>query len=135
MQRLRVVKIFVTILMYIISQSWAAEKPGFAGCGDYVLKGVLVKNTGESSQSSPVLYQVNQKTQSQMQFTFQSAQDLLLVSSYLDVPTTMKVRILKKMDGTKGEIHEVNGVSIRKPNPLVPFSDSGIFLQSLKNCL
>lgn len=115
------------------SQSFSEEKPGFTQCGDYVLKGVLVKNPSDTTKTNPVIYKVNLKTKSEMTFTF-VASDLGLVSSYLDVPTTMKVKILKKMEGTKGEIAEVNGVSIRKPNPVDPYTDSGIFFQSARHC-
>jgi hypothetical protein len=119
--------------LLVSASGFSEEKPGFTQCGDYVVKGVLIQNTTDTTKVNPVIYKVNQKTKSEMAFTFK-AEDLGLVSSYLDVPTTMKVKILKKMEGTKGEIAEVNGVSIRKPNPLDPYSDSGIFFQSARHC-
>lgn len=127
-------KLTLCLLILYAQLGFGESRPGFSGCGDYVLKGVVVKNTIATIKNSPVIYKINPKTTSEMHFSFSSAQDLSLVSPYLDVPTTLKVRINKKMDGTNGEIAEVNGVSIRKPNPLEPHSDSGIFLQASRGC-
>lgn len=111
------------LIILATSLSMAKEKPGFTGCGDYVLKGKLVNN----------IYVINPTAKTEMTFTF-TPQDLTLMSSYLDVPTTLKVKILKKMEGNRGEISEVNGVSIRKPNLKDPYTDSGIFFQSARYC-
>jgi hypothetical protein len=118
------------IMLFIVLNSTSIDAqthPGFAGCGEYLLKGVLVKNT-------PVLYKVNGGTNSEMQFKIKESDDLVLISSYLDVPTEIKAHINKVMDGTRGEIDHISKVTLRKSNPLEPLKDSGIFLTTPGSC-
>lgn len=112
----------------------AQDLPGFKGCGEYLLRGVLVKNSNGKNELSPVVYQTNGGTNSEMQFKIKEREDLVLISSYLDTPSEIKAQINKVMDGTRGEIEHISKVSLRKANPLDALSDSGIFLITPKAC-
>jgi hypothetical protein len=119
---------FVVFFILISSNLKAESLPGFVGCGEYRIKGVLVKNL------DIIIYKTNTKTNSEMSFTIKEDKDLVLLSSYLNAPTEIRAEITKKMDGTKGEIEHISKISLRKPNPLEPLKDSGIFLITSKAC-
>lgn len=119
-------KIFLLLIM--ISFNLYAEGPvGFNGCGVYSLKGSLIKK-------DPFHYVVNPETNSKMEFSIKGSDDLVLISSYLDVPTEILAEISKTMDGTRGDIHNISKVSLRKLNPLEPTKNSGITLVTPKPC-
>ncbi|MGZ3788647.1 MAG: hypothetical protein ACXVLQ_09000 [Bacteriovorax sp.] len=128
------IKFPVLFLLLISTGLWAETTPGFRGCGEYLLKGVLVKNGSKKKELGIVLYKTNMKTISEMQFAVKEREDLVLVSSYLDKPTEIKAHINKIMNGTSGEIDHISKVSLRKSNPLEPFKDSGIFLITPTPC-
>lgn len=108
---------------------------GFKGCGEYHFRGVLQKNNKENLNKGLVVYVVNGKTHSEMQFTINDVDDLVRVSSYLNIPTAINAYISKNMDGTRGEINHISKIALRKSNPLDPINDTGIFLISKKECL
>lgn len=136
---MKLIVLFSVLISFSLS---AQELPGFAGCGDYLIKGILVKNSLSKSgrnekdkkELSPVIYRTNSGTNSEMQFFIKESEDLVLISSYLDTPTEIKAHIYKVMDGTKGEIGHISKVTLRKSNPLEPLKDSGIFLLTPKAC-
>lgn len=122
----------VIFFTFFASGLLAETLPGFSGCGEYLLKGVLVKNS--IKEFPPVIYKVNAKSKSELQFTIKESADLSVISSYLDMPTEISAQIDKAMDGTKGEIRQITKLTLRRSNPLEPLSDSGIFLITPKNC-
>lgn len=123
------------ILILLISLNVKAQPlSGFMGCGEYLLKGVLVKNTVDTKKYGLFIYKTNVQTKSEMQFVIKEANDFALMSSYLDVPTQMKAHINKIMDGTRNEISHIKNVSIRINNPLNQQRNSGIDLISKKDC-
>ena len=112
---------------------YAENAQGFDGCGDYLLKGMVVENSDKDKISSFV-YKVNIGTKSEVIFDFKDSEDLLIVTGYLDIPSEIKVSINKEMDGTLGEIEHLEKISFRKSNPLEPSNDSGIFFKKAKPC-
>ncbi len=124
----------VVILLFTSLTLKAQELSGFAGCGEYLLRGVLVENKKEHKKFGLFLYKTNATTKSEMQFIIKASEDITLISSYLDVPTEIRADINKKMDGTRGEINHIKKVILRKNNPLNPMKNSGIDLISSKEC-
>ncbi len=87
----------------------------FKGCGEYAFKGVLMLDSTAPLQMS---YIVHQSTKSEMTFFIINQEDILKLNSFLKVPTALQAKILKKMDGTKGEIIGLTKISRRFPAPL-----------------
>ncbi|MDD4976165.1 MAG: hypothetical protein PHY93_17545 [Bacteriovorax sp.] len=127
-------KIFTLLLFFISLNLKAQQLTGFRGCGEYTLKGILVKNTIDFKQNGIFFYKTYLHTKSEMQFVIKDSADLALISSYLNVPTIMKAHITKMMDGTRGEINHISKVSLRINNPLDQLRNSGVDLITSKNC-
>lgn len=115
----------------------ADDVPGYQGCGEYLFKGILVKNTSKNGKvgDPPVIYKVNAKTKSEMNFTIKLPEDLSLISSYLDQPSQLSAEINEEMDGTKGELEKIKKIGLRKSDPLNSSIDTGVFIISKKECL
>lgn len=127
-------KIFFLIAISFSSRLLlAGQEPGYQGCGEYLIKGVLVKNHLKNEEEAPVLYKVNTKTKSEMTFKIKLPEDLALISSYLDQAGQLTAEINEEMDGTKGELEKITKVGLRKSDPLNP-TDTGLFLISKKEC-
>ena len=124
----------VVILLFTSLTLNAQELSGFVGCGEYLLKGVLVKNKKDREKFGLFIYKTNVRTKSEMQFIIKESEDLTLIASYLDIPTEISAHINKKMNGTRGEINHITKVSLRKNNPLNPIINSGINLILSKDC-
>lgn len=107
----------------------ADTDPGFKGCGEYLVKGIYTKIENQ------LIYKVNAGTVSEMRFSFSRPEDMSALGSYLEVPTVIKADILTPMDGTKGVLRSISSLSIRKPDPLNPLKDTGLFFQTNKPCL
>jgi hypothetical protein len=106
-------KFFILVLLALnFSHSHAQE---FKGCGEYALKGVVRKNP---NAQLGVAYIVHENTKSQLLFEFNEKDDFVVLVAYLDKPTSLKAKVLKKMDGTKGEMVDVSKIALRFPNPL-----------------
>jgi hypothetical protein len=120
---------FAFIFFIISFQVHAEEQIGFRGCGEYVLKGELVKD-----KIYPVVYKTNIGTKSEMSFSIEASDDLVLISGYMNIPTEIRASISKLMNGTKGEINHISKLTLRRSNPLDPLKDSGIFLITSKPC-
>jgi hypothetical protein len=121
--------------MLFMSQSLnAQELTGFAGCGEYLLKGVLVKNKKNVKMRGPLIYKTNVQTKSEMQFIIKESDDLALLVPYVNIPTEIRANVSKMMDGTKGEIHRISKISLRKNNPLVVVKNSGMLLIHSQDC-
>lgn len=108
----------------------------FEGCGNYILKGVLVKSESDSDQKKwgAVYYKINKKTQSEMKFKITNSDDLSKVSGYLNIPSELNVVIEKKINGTEGEIASINQVKLRSVHGLNFSENNGMFLEKLKGC-
>ena len=106
-------KFFIFLsLFFVLDISFAQE---FKGCGEYQLKGVVRKFP---SANLGIAYIVHEKTKSQLHFEFNEKDDFVVLAGYLDRPTSLRAKVLKKMDGTKGEMVDVSKISMRFPNPL-----------------
>jgi hypothetical protein len=123
------IKNIAIFLVLISSQIHAEEQIGFHGCGEYVLKGELVKD-----KINPVVYKTNIGTKSEMSFSIENSDDLILISGYMNKPTEISASISKLMNGTRGEINHISKLALRRNNPLDPLIDSGIFLITPKSC-
>ncbi len=100
-------------------------------CGRYSMKGVL----RESVQKPGVFeYVVLEETQSALKFLVTSEADLGLIMPFKDKTTTIEASVLKKLDGTKGEINKILKIDMRLANPLSK-NHSGISLVEKENCL
>lgn len=118
----------------LITPLKAEVQSGFQGCGEYVLKGIVVAIKEPLENEFPMKYKVNIGSKSEMTFSVKLRDDAILMGSYLKQPTTMKVEILEKMDGTIGVVDNIIKIGLRMPDPLNPTSDTGIFLQNKKAC-
>lgn len=128
-------KILFLIVLTCSSQAiLATEVPGYQGCGEYLFKGVLVKNPSKAEGEAPVLYKVNAKTKSEMIFRIKLPEDLSVISSYLEQPSQLSAEINAEMDGTKGELEKIKKIALRKSDPLNSSADTGLFSISKKAC-
>lgn len=87
----------------------------FEGCGDYVLRGVLMPFTDDQFK---VRYTVLQNTQSQHYFYFKDQKYFQIMAPHLNQFTKIVVSIRKKLNGNAGEISSVQRVERAFPNPL-----------------
>ena len=114
--------IFILMLVYVHSSVF-----GFEGCGEYIFKGKLKQESGM------MIYVVYEHSRSEMRFNIPLKEDVQKLALMLDAPSSFKAKILKPMDGTKGEIQDVNEISKRFPNPLSA-DDTGIKRTSSLKC-
>jgi hypothetical protein len=119
----------ITILFCYLSFNLYAQE--FVGCGEYNLKGVLKKDENAPLKLS---YLVHAGTNSQMRFHLTEPEDVLKLALMLDIDSSIKAKILKPMDGTKGKISGILEISKRFPNP-ISSSDTGINLILKLNCI
>lgn len=112
-------KIIVLMIAFSTSSLYAG---GFVGCGEYTFKGVVRLHKTEKGALNFV---VNEDTKSQMEFLVTDIKELQKLAILIDAPIEFKAKILKKMDGTKGEFIEATEISNRMPNPLLS-TDTGI---------
>lgn len=112
-------KIIMLMIIFSSSQLYAG---GFEGCGEYLFKGVVkIHKTARGALN----FTVNEDTKSQMEFLVTDKKELQKLGILIDVPIEFKAKILKKMDGTKGEFVEATEITNRLPNPLLS-TDTGI---------
>lgn len=120
----------ITIIATLTFMSLSLNASDFKECGHYSFKGVLREDKKEKASFA---YVVNEKTMSQMNFSFSDKKEMVKLVPLLDQPTTFTGLIATKMDGTKGVIKEVSAIEKRFPDPLNPAKDTGIsFLKSSK---
>lgn len=112
-------KIIVLMIAFSTSRLYAA---GFVGCGEYTFKGVVRLH---KTVKGALNFVVNEDTKSQMEFLVTDIKELQKLAILIDAPIEFKAKILKKMDGTKGEFVEATEISNRVPNPLLS-TDTGI---------
>lgn len=87
----------------------------FIDCGRYELKGILRQLPDQKRQFH---YSVLEETQSAMLFLVAEESDLSVLLPFLDKPTFIEASILKKLNGTQGEINKIKKIQLRLPNPL-----------------
>lgn len=121
-------KIFYTIVLIVIV---LANAQAFEGCGEYLVKGILRKNRQDNFRVSYIIFE---GSNSQMTMEILVQEDFLKIYSSLDKPTSMKVKILNPLDGTKGKIRDVIDIKPRVPNPLSA-TDQGLEKINSLNCL
>lgn len=112
-------KIIILLIVFSSSQLYAG---GFEGCGEYFLKGVVRIH---KTTTGALNFVVNENTKSQMEFLVNDKKELQKLAILIDAPIEFKAKILKKMDGTKGEFVEATEINNRLPNPLLS-TDTGI---------
>ncbi len=115
------------ILIFLLSFNVFA----FDSCGIYKLNGTFKKSANPISNS---VYTVNEGTRSELKFRVKRPLDLVKLSLSDSKPTSIKVKILTKMDNTYGEIDEVQVTDPRFINPLNKGTLNMILLEPLK-CL
>lgn len=128
------IKFSILFLQLISANVRAQTSPGFSGCGEYLIKGVLEKNSIDKKRLGIVIYKTNTNTYSEMQFSVKKREDLVLITPYLNKPTEITAHINKNMNGTIGEIENISKVVLRKSNPLEPLKDSGLFFITAEPC-
>lgn len=109
----------VLMTVLVSTSSWAQD---FKGCGEYKFKGVLKQDEKAPLKMS---YVVREGTGSQMTFHLVNKDDVVALAAFLDKPSQFKAKILKAMDGTKGELQGPVEIGLRFPNPLSD-RDTGI---------
>jgi hypothetical protein len=114
-------KAIVMLASFFLSSILFAQD--FRGCGDYLFRGVLKEDK----------YIVNEGTKSEMVFELIDNEDFLKLSAFLNMPSSFKGSIIKKMDGTKGVVKGSTEIFRRFPNPLNP-KDTGITLIKKSVC-
>lgn len=102
----------------------------FKGCGEYLFKGILKEGTEASPK---VIYVVNEGTKSEQKFEIAKKEDLLRLSLFMNMPSSFKGKIMKRMDGTKGVVQDPTEIARRFPDPLSG-SDTGISLIKASKC-
>jgi len=108
------------ILLFLISFPLFAQD--FSGCGEYKFKGILKYDEKAPLKMS---YIVREGTGSQMTFSLVNKADVTTLAAFIDKPSHFKAKILKPMDGTKGELGAPVEIGLRFPDPLSA-SDTGI---------
>lgn len=114
----------VFILILFASAVYALE---FEGCGEYLLKGILKT---DSDSPYKMYYVVHPESKSQMTFQIIEKKDALKLAPMLNTPSSIKARITKMMDGTKGKISFPYEISNRFPDPL---SSESTGIKKIKN--
>lgn len=105
-----------------------AHASEFEGCGEYAFAGIYegTETKGEFH------YVVLKGTLSQLTFQVKKEADIVNLASQIDRATKFKAKILKPMDGTRGELEEITELEFRVEKPL-DRSEFGIKkLKSLK---
>jgi len=100
-------------------------------CGVYTLNGTFKKSANPITNS---VYTVNEGTKSELKFRVKRPLDLVKLSLSDSKPTSIKIKILTKMDNTYGEIDEVQATDPRFINPLSKGTLNMILVEPLK-CL
>jgi hypothetical protein len=77
---------------------------------------------------------VAEQTRSETVFSVPALEAVKLIP-YKDKPVRASVLILKRFDGTRAEVAEVEGVALRRPDPLRPAQDSRFTLKKKKTCV
>lgn len=106
-------KILMASLLVVVSLATNAQE--FTGCGEYLFKGVL---RADKKLPLKFKYIVHENSQSQMSFNLKEKTDSIALIGIIDQPTSLKAKILKKMDGTYGELTEPREISHRISKPL-----------------
>lgn len=120
----------ISLLTFFAIASFSLHASDFKECGYYTFKGVL---RADKKDKASFIYIVNEKTMSQMSFSFSDKKEMMKLFPLLDKPTSFEGFISSKMDGTKGVIKEVSAIENRFPDPLNPAKDTGIhFIKSIK---
>lgn len=99
-------------------------------CGRYEIAGIVEKN----KDGIGYLYKVNKGTMSEHNLIISQEIEPKVVS-YIDRPSKIKAKLLMKFDGTKGEISNIEEISMRIPNPLEPMNDNGFKFLSKESCI
>lgn len=108
------------ILLLLISFPVFAQD--FTGCGEYKFKGILKYDEKAPLKMS---YIVREGTGSQMTFSLVNKNDVTTLAPFIDKPSQFKAKIVKPMDGTKGELRTPMEIGLRFPDPMSG-SDTGI---------
>lgn len=116
------------ILMILFSANAFAQS--FEGCGEYEFKGIVRK---DKSAPLGLVYVVNEETRSQLNFPITSFAEIKKLSLFINQPTQFQAKILKNMDGTKGEFSDSVQIEKRFPNPLLS-TDTGITRIKILKC-
>ncbi len=109
-------------LLLSLFVSYNAYSSDFDGCGEYEFKGILKIDKQAKSQMNFI---VHDGTKSQMTFEFEKEDDIVKLSPFLNSQSYFKATIPKAMDGTKGVLRNLSGISKVFPDPLKN-TDSGI---------
>lgn len=113
------------IIMFFLS--FSAHAFDFTGCGEYKFKGVLKYDEKAPLKMS---YIVREGSGSQMTFAIAQKADLMKLAPMVDKPSQFTGKILKPMDGTKGELQSPESIAFRYPNPL---SDRDTGIEKIKD--
>lgn len=119
------------LMIFCLVLGFYANASLFEGCGEYQFRGKLIAALEEFHK---VKYVVNEGTVSAMTFSIPDNDDSMKISLFFNRPTSFNAKILKPMNGTKGEIKSLTEIALRFPNPLRP-EDTGITKLSSLDCL
>ncbi len=129
----------MTILFFILlsytslnaQESTIEFKSAPQECGLYLIHGTIKS----SNQSKPtILLLVNEGTKSEHTFTFAKVEDDLGYNLYKDKEVALTAHLLKKLNGTSGEISKVAEIKKRIPNP-IGAKHTGFHLIQKMKCL
>lgn len=109
-------------LFFSIVFSVSAFSQEFSGCGEYHFKGILKYDEKAPLKMS---YIIHEGSLSQMIFYLVDKEDINMLAAVTEKPSQFKAKIVKKMDGTKGELRSPTEIALRFPDPLRS-SDTGI---------
>lgn len=102
-------------LLMSLLLSFSAYASDFDGCGEYEFKGVLKIDKDLKNQMA---YVVHEGTKSQMIFEFENEEDIIRMSPFLNIQSAFTATVSKEMNGTKGAVKNVTGISKVFPDPL-----------------
>jgi hypothetical protein len=108
------------LFISIISQAILNTGNSFE-CGEYKISGI-----GRMLKNTPVLI-INERSLSEYVFTIPISEQPRIVP-YIDRPFELHALIVKKGNGTRGELKDLKEISLRVPNPLSESPDTGIKL-------
>ena len=122
---------FISITTILNAQDSSIElKSAPSDCGKYLIHGII-RSTQKSRPTIHLI--VNEKSQSEHTFNFTSTEDDLGYNIHKNKDVVVTALILKKLNGTSGELSKVEKIETRIPNVLKS-KDTGFHLLQKLEC-
>lgn len=125
---LKLLTIFTALSLTIFIQI-AQATSGNLKCGIYELQGIVEKN----KDGAGYLYIVNKDTHSQFKFSIPSSMQIQ-IAPYVDRPSSVTVKIAKKVNNFNGEFTSIDNISRRIEDPLGTLGEKSVIYKSKLEC-